>query len=209
PPGVAAGAPGGAATRPRPRAPRPVLRPWLRAQGINVTRHAAALRPFRREEFGTRAAAPSEGHIHAVHRLMQWLRKGLLAQTAEVTKSLRAATAEPSSSRLGQAMEHKDRAHRWVQGIERIWDFYFELFGQRQSIYADWLLSCDRIAVDCYQAAYTGLGKVRTIPAPPPLCYMRTGFAPATFPRGLPLRRLARQLTPFPLVPLPYHPLHQ
>jgi hypothetical protein len=59
-----------------PARPQPVLRPWLRAQSINVTRHAAALRPFRREEFGTAAAAPSEGHIQAVNALMHGLRRG-------------------------------------------------------------------------------------------------------------------------------------
>lgn len=191
----------------RPPASRPVMPAWLRAQSINVTRHAAALRPFKREEFGTSAAVPSEGHIQAVNSLMQSLRKGLLAKTGHVAKAMRAATAEPSSPRLAAAMERKDEAHHWVQGIEKIWDFYFELFGQRQSIYADWLLSCDRIALDCYQAAYTGLGTARTIPAPPPFCYMRTGFAPATFRRGIPLRRLGRQLNPFPLVQLPYHRL--
>jgi hypothetical protein len=181
--------------------------PWLRAQSINVTRHAAALRPFKREEFGTGAAAPSEGHIQAVNILMQSLRKGLLANARHVTEAVRSAMSGPSSRRLTVVMERKDHAHRWVQGIERIWDFYFELFGQRQSIYGDWLLSCDRIAVDCYQAAYTGLGAARPIPAPPPFCYMRTGFAPATFRRGIPLRRLGRQLNPFPLVQLPYHRL--
>ncbi|HYB56849.1 MAG TPA: hypothetical protein VEK12_11795 [Alphaproteobacteria bacterium] len=201
----------GAATRraatSRPPRSRPVMLPWLRAQAINVTRHAAALRPFKREEFGTGASAPSEGHIQAVNTLMVSLRKGLLEQTAHVGKAARAAMAEPSSPRLTTTMLHKERAQRWVQGIERIWDFYLELFGQRQSIYGDWLLSCDRIALDCYQAAYTGLGAARPVPAPPPFCYMRTGFAPATFRRGIPLRRLGRQLNPFPLVQLPYHRL--
>jgi hypothetical protein len=206
--GMAAGpATHGRAARDRKAPVRPVMRPWLRNQSINVTRHAAALRPFKREEFGTGAAVPSEGHIQAVNSLMQSLRKGLLANTGQVTEAMRSASSEPSPRRLTVAMERKDRAHRWVQGIERIWDFYFELFGQRQSIYADWLLSCDRIAVDCYQAAYMGLGKARPIPAPPPFCYMRTGFAPATFRRGIPLRRLGRQLNPFPLVQLPYHRL--
>jgi hypothetical protein len=206
--GIAAGlAARGSAARGRGAPARPVMQPWLRSQSINVTRHAAALRPFKREEFGTGAAVPSEGHIQAVNSLMQSLRKGLLANTGHVTDAMRSASSEPSSQRLTAAMKRKDRAHRWVQGIERIWDFYFELFGQRQSIYADWLLSCDRIAVDCYQAAYMGLGKARPIPAPPPFCYMRTGFAPATFRRGIPLRRLGRQLNPFPLVQLPYHRL--
>jgi hypothetical protein len=36
---------------------------------------------------------------------------------------------------------------------------------------------------------------------------MRTGFAPATFRRGIPLRRLGKQLNPFPLVQLPFHRL--
>ncbi len=52
-----------------------------------------------------------------------------------------------------------------------------------------------------------GLGKARSIPYPPPFSYMRTGFSPATFRRGIPLTRLGKQLNPFPLVQLPYHRL--
>lgn len=188
--------------------PSPVLLPWLRAQSVNVSRHAAALRPFRRDEFRAGAASPSEGHIQAVNQLISALRTGLLKLAAQVTSAARAAGEQPTSPRLLQMVARKEKAHRWVQGIERIWDFYFELFGQRQSLpYADWLLSCDRIALDCYRAAYTGLGAARSVPAPPPFCYMRTGFAPATFRRGIPLSRLGKQLNPFPLVQLPYHRL--
>ncbi len=189
------------------RAPQPLLRPWLRAQSVNVTRHAAALRPFKRAEFGSGGAAPSEGHIQAVNTLMTSLRRGLLDLSRRVTEAVKAAEAEPATARLSEVVRRKDKAQHWVQGIERIWDFYFELFGQRQSNYADWLLSCDRIALDCYQAYWNGLGKARPIPAPPPFCYMRTGFAPATFRRGIPLRRLGRQINPFPIVQLPYHRL--
>jgi hypothetical protein len=74
-------------------------------------------------------------------------------------------------------------------------------------VLADWLLSCDRIALSCYQAAYLGVGQPKPLPAPPPFCYARTGFSPATFRRGIRLRRLGRQLNPFPLVQLPYHRL--
>src|SRR5881397_2369319 len=52
-----------------------------------------------------------------------------------------------------------------------------------------------------------GCGKAKSIPAPPPFSYMRTGFSPATFRRGVPLSRLGRRLNPFPLVQLPYHRL--
>ena len=116
--------------------------------------------------------------------------------------------AEPTTVNLQSLVRHKERAHRWVQAIERVWDFYFELFGQRLSKpYAEWLLSCDRLALDCYQAAFMGLGVARSIPAPPPFSYMRTGFSPATFRRGIPLTRLGKQINPFPLIQLPYHRL--
>jgi hypothetical protein len=200
-----------AQARPAPKADGaapPVLPAWLRAQSINVVRHAAALRPFRREEFGKGPASPSEGHIQVVNNLISKLRRGLLKMSKGVTRAISAADEELSSSRLQQVVTRKDQAHKWVQGIEKIWDFYFELFGQRQSMpYGEWLLSCDRIAMDCYQAAYTGLGTAKSIPAPPPFCFMRTGFAPATIRRGIPMRKLGRQLNPFPLVQLPYHRL--
>src|SRR5262245_29641741 len=185
----------------------PVLTPWLRAQAVNVTRHAVALRPFRRVEFGTGDASPSEGHIQAVNRLIGSLRRGLLKMTGGVTDAAAAASQNPTSRQLQETVARKEHAHRMVEAIERIWDFYFELFGQRQGQYAEWLLSCDRIALDCYRVTYTGLGTARSVPAPPPFSYMRTGFAPATFRRGIPLTRLGKQLNPFPLVQLPYHRL--
>jgi hypothetical protein len=184
-----------------------VLAPWLRAQSINVTRHAAALRPFRPDEFGSGAEAPTAGHTQAVNKLIVALRSGLLRMTSQVRRASTAAGQEPSTARLQDLMRKKDYAHNWVRGIERIWDFYFEVFGQRQTRYAKWLLSCDRIGLDCYRVAYLGLGVARSIPAPPPFSYMATGFAPATFRRGIPLKRLGKQLNPFPLVQLPYHRL--
>ena len=183
------------------------LRPWLRVQAVNVRRHAAALRPFRRVEFGNGPAAPTEGHLQAANRLITSLRRGLIQMTDTVVEQASAAGETPTSARLIETMRSKDGAHNWVQAIERIWDFYFELFGQRQSRYGDWLLSCDRIALDCFQRAFTGIGVAKSIPAPPPFSYMRTGFSPATFRRSIPLRRLGQRLNPFPLIQLPYHRL--
>ncbi|HKI04667.1 MAG TPA: hypothetical protein VKK31_21990 [Thermoanaerobaculia bacterium] len=184
-----------------------VLRPWLRAQSLNVTRHAAALRPFRRDEFGAGAEAPTESHVRAANELISTLRRDLFRRTRRVQGAVEEALAEPVTPRLQRVLTQKEQAHDQVRAIEQVWDFYFELFGQRQSQFGDWLLSCDRIALDCYQYAYLGLGKARSIPAPPPFSYMRTGFSPATYRRGIPLRRLGRQLNPFPLIQLPYHRL--
>src|ERR1700733_3127405 len=89
--------------RQRPKAvagAAPVLLPWLRAQSINVTRHAAALRPFKREEFGTGAAAPSEGHIQVVNQLITKLRHGLLKMSEKVHDSIARASDKPNSPGL-------------------------------------------------------------------------------------------------------------
>jgi hypothetical protein len=113
------------------------LLPWLRTQSINVTRHSAALRPFRREEFGNGPAAPSESHIQVVNHLISTLRRGLLKMSRSLTAATITASGELSPSHLQRVVVHKDNAQRWVQGIEKIWDFYLELFGQRQSKYGD------------------------------------------------------------------------
>jgi len=201
-----AGAPAAAST-PGDASRFAVLRPWLRAQSLNVVRHVAALRPFRRCEFGDGPETPTEAHLKAANDLISALRRDLFKATRKVQSSVEGALAETVTSRLQQAVLHKERAHDRVRATEQIWDFYFELFGQRQSRFGTWLLGCDRIALDCYQYAYLGLGKARSIPAPPPFSYMRTGFSPATFRRGIPLKRLGRQLNPFPLIQLPYHRL--
>ena len=194
---------------PAARVPEPLaLMPaWLKAQAVNVTRHAAGLRSFTRDEFGTAAASPTEGHIQAANDLMKGLRKQLLQMTRQVSGAANDAIKSPDAGRLTKVVELKDAAHRWVQAIETVWDFYFELFGQRQTRFADWLLSCDRIALDCYQYSYLGIGVAKTIPAPPAFSYMRTGFSPATFRRSVPLQRLGRLRNPFPLIQLPYHRL--
>ncbi|HKF47388.1 MAG TPA: hypothetical protein VKB38_08515 [Terracidiphilus sp.] len=180
---------------------------WLRAQAINTTRHAAGLRPFKSDEFGTGAEAPTAGHLQAANKMIKGLRSGLLKISGRVRTSAERAMEAPSTPRLQAMVRRKARAHHWVRGIEKIWNFYFELFGQRQTRYAKWLLSCDRIALDCYRACYLGLGQAKSIPAPPPFCYMATGFAPATFRRGIPLKKLGKQFNPFPLVQLPAHRL--
>jgi hypothetical protein len=190
-----------------PASPPAVTTPWLRAQALNTARHAAALRPFERAEFGTGAAAPSEGHLAAANGLIRTLLDDLLRATPRVNAAVEAAIRNPQTPILQEVVQRKERAHDRVRAVEQVWDFYFELFGQRQSRFGEWLLGCDRIALDCYRQAFLSLGVARSIPAPPPFSYMRTGFSPATFRRGIPLRRLGRQLNPFPLVQLPYHRL--
>lgn len=191
----------------RPRASSSTLAKWLRTQALNVSRHAGALHPFRSDEFAAGSATPTDGHIKAANDLMAGLRRELFELSKGVGDSVVAAVESPTPNILQSVVRTKEAAHRWVQAIERIWDFYFELFGQRQSRFGEWLVGCDRIALDCYQSAFVGLGRAKSIPAPAPFSYMRTGFSPATWRRGVPLRKLGKLNNPFPLVQLPYHRL--
>lgn len=196
------------ARRPAAAPPLPVLDPWLASQSLNSVRHAAALRPFRAGEFGASPAAPSPGHLQAANQLIVRLRAQLLALNRPLRAAANQARRDPSPDALGHVVALKEAAHTIVRAIEQVWDHYWVIFGQRtQAPYADWLVSCDRIGLDCYQAAFRGVGAHRTVPAPGPFAYMRTGFSPATFRRGLPLQRLGRNANPFPLVELPLHRL--
>ena len=175
------------------------LKRWARAAHNGVA-------SFLSRGIGPGVEAPTECHIVAVNQ--RWrARLGLIQQAKGLNRLVAAALREPRPEALTAVVTHKHRAHDWVQRIEKIWDFYFELFGQRQSRFGPWLLSADRIALDCYQDAYMGIGREKTVPAPPPFCYMRTGFGPATYRRGIKLKQLGRELNPFPLIQLPYHRL--
>lgn len=183
------------------------LKAWLRVQTLNVTRHAEALRSFQYDEFGQDPASPSDAQIDAVNQLMSSLRLQLAELSRQVDISADNARRQMDTRLLQQLMETKDIALTWVRAIEKIWDFYFELFGQRQSRFGNWLLGCDRIALDCYQDIYMGLDIPQSIPSPAPFSFMRTGFSPATTRRGIPLAKLGQQINPFPLIQLPYHRL--
>ena len=190
---------------PRPAgAPAAFLGTWVGTQVRNSLRHAQALRPFRHDEFGRGLGAPSEGHLQAANQLIAKLRAPLAARAQQMVAQAQ-RTGQPGG--LHRFLDLKEAAGESVRDVEKIWDFYFELFGQRQSPYAEWLLGCDRIAQDCYQQYYTHIGTARSVPAPGPFAYMKTGFSPATFRRGIPLSMLGRQINPFPLVQLPFHRL--
>jgi hypothetical protein len=180
---------------------------FIRAQTLNTGRHLAALRPFQSDEFGSGPASPSAAHVRAANELVAVLRGRLHKLAMHLGRAASASAAAPTQQNLQQLNRLKEQAGQWVKSIEKTWDFYLELFGQRQARFADWLLACDRIALECYQAIYTGLGTARSIPSPGPLCYVATGFGPATFRRGVPLSKLLQRANPFPVIQLPYHRL--
>jgi hypothetical protein len=179
---------------------------WLGLQAHNTLRHQQALRSFCEGEFGRGDTAPSQAHLQAVNTLLARLRASLEKGTGALNEATAWAQKRPTPESVSKVLALKEAGQGAVMSLEKVWDFYFELFGQRQSRFAPWLLSCDRIGRDCYQAAFVRVGVARSLPLPP-FSYVRTGFSPATFTRGKRLSKLGLQLNPFPLVQLPYHRL--
>jgi hypothetical protein len=183
------------------------LRRWLRGQAVNAERAWLLIRPFRRGEFGAGAAAPSPVHLAAANRLMERLRRLVVGNIRAQAAASAAAERRPDRAALDHATRVKEQGVAIVATTERFWEFYWQMFGQRQTSVGARLLAADRIALDCYQYAYGGLGRARSIPSPAPFSYMESGLGPATFRRNVRIGRLGRLPNPFPLVKLPYHRL--
>src|SRR3954465_15850861 len=71
--------------------PLPVMAPWVASQSLNSIRHSAALRPFRRDEFGTQPSAPSPGHLQAANALIVTLRQELMRLNVPLRDASQAA----------------------------------------------------------------------------------------------------------------------
>ncbi|MCC5635160.1 hypothetical protein LC593_04690 [Nostoc sp. CHAB 5844] len=180
---------------------------WLNIQAINLMRHAKSLRPFTKDEFGTSPVAPSEAHIEAVNRFIDRFRSKVVEMSRWVEAAANAARREPTTERLQVLLERKQQVGDRVLYVEGIWDFYFDLFVQRLSSFGERLRSVDRIAANCYEDLYVGLGTAQPTPNLLPFSYANSGFSPMTFRRGVPLRRLRHNPNLFPLIVLPQHRL--
>jgi hypothetical protein len=180
---------------------------WLNIQSINLMRYGKSLRPFTKDEFGTSPAAPSEAHIEAVNRLIDRFRGKLVEMTRGVEAAAAAARREPTTERLQVLLMRKQAASNRVLYAEGIWDFYFDLFVQRLSTFGERLRTVDRICANCYEDLYVGLGTAQPTPSLLPFSYASSGFSPATFRRGVPMKRLRHNPNIFPLIMLPQHRL--
>lgn len=190
----------------RPSAPASSLPYFAYRTAVNAARYLSGLRPFAAGEFGGGANAPSRAHLDAVN---QMIRAAQRRQLGNERKLATLARDLPQAGDRGRAqlLMLKERGEEEARATEQIWEFYLNLFGQRQGPFGSWLGALDRIALDCYQAVYLGLGEPRSIPSPSPFTYMEAGFGPATFRRGVKLGKLGQRANPFPLVKVPYHRL--
>lgn len=181
------------------------LRDWLRSQAVNGARGALLIRPFHAGDVGNGAAAPSAAQLRAVNELLDRVRGVVTGSGRQLGLAAGCAAAEPNTSNLMEVCRRKSEATTIVGEAERVWHFYWEVFSQRQTFVAPLLLAADRIALDCYQWTWQGLGAARSVPSPPPFTFLESGIGPATYRRGVTMARIGRLPNPFPLVKLPYH----
>ena len=180
---------------------------WIRSQMVNAARHAASVRGFNRSEFGDGPTAPRESNVRAVNALLARVARGQGDAIAKLNAIGARTLGNPSKALLASFARANDAAQAKTRLTEQVWLYFYNLFDQRTGPFANQLLAMDRIALDCYQACYMGLGKARSIPSPPPMAYVEAGYGPATYRRGVRLSKLGKLPNPFPLVKLPYHRL--
>lgn len=183
----------------------PVARRWVRAQVVNARRHLSRLTPFKREYYGTGIARPKEANIQAANALLRRERSKQKRRVDALGQTGQAAEQTLDQARLTRFATSRDRVALGTRQTEGIWHFYDNLFGQRKGAMAKELAAMDRIALDCYQSCYMGLGRAQSLPTPPPMAYMEPATGPATYRRGVVVPKLSRRANPFPLVRLPFH----
>src|SRR5262245_37092607 len=110
------------------RTTTPHLEAWLKTQSVNAMRNTAALRQFRKDEFGTGPASHSDTHIEAVNDLTTTLRQQLLETSRQVSTAGALARKEPTCENLQWLTELKERSGNRARLVEDIWKFYFEVF---------------------------------------------------------------------------------
>ena len=191
----------GARARPRPRS-SPSSRPtWPASPSTSGATWGVA--GLHQGEFGEGVARPSEGHIQAVNQLLATLRRPPRRpwRTWSAPRAPPVATeavghdpapgAQDPGARLGPG--HREDLGLLLRAVRPAPEHLRGVAGR---------LRPHRARLLPARLHAPGIGAQHS--APPPFAYMRTGFSPATFRRGIPLRRLGRQLNPFPLVQLPY-----
>jgi hypothetical protein len=181
---------------------------FVRRQVLNASRYVDGLAAVQPSEFANQAAAPSGGHIKAANALLDELKQVLKQDVAQFAAAGDALIKSSRSGGFDHFLQIKDRIYAQSKEAERLLAFYRGIFQYRTGRFGAQLQAMDRIALDCYQAVWLGLGKARSIPAPAPFAYVEDGRGPATYRRGVKLSKLGRRPNPFPLVKIPQHRLH-
>jgi hypothetical protein len=143
--------------------------------------------------------APSPAHFTAANARLAEIDRHVRTQLATLSRELRT----PGTSFDG-LLRKAALVEREVDRARRAYGLFFDVFIQRGTTFAPALAACDSIANDCFQVVRRAAPGLIHGPLLKPVTYLEHSFSPATFRRGVMLRRLLGERNPFPLVRVPY-----
>jgi hypothetical protein len=179
------------------------LHQFLRAKVRNITFRAGRLARLTPRDVGIRPQdvpyAPSASHFAAANARLREIDQAVRRALESLSAELRHATPRPREVLTRSALLERE-----IDRARRAFGLFFDVFSQRGTRFAPALAACDAIAVDCFAAVRRAAPGVLDGPLLKPLTYLEHGFSPATFRRGVLLRRLLGERNPFPLIRVPY-----
>lgn len=179
------------------------LRQFLRAKVRNLGFRARRLATLTPKEVGLRPQdmpyAPSASHFAAANERLQSIDREVRRTLADLARVARRERPRPQEVLTRTALVERE-----IDRARRAFGLFFDVFSQRGTLFAPALAACDVIAADCFTAVRQAAPGLLGRPLLKPLTYLEHGFSPATFRRGVMLRRLLGEQNPFPLIRVPY-----
>jgi len=143
--------------------------------------------------------APSSAHFLAANTRLAEIDRHVTRQLDTLAQELR----RPGVGH-DELLRKAALVEREVDRARRAYGLFFDVFIQRGTTFAPALAACDTIAADCFQVVRRAAPGLIRGPLLKPVTYLEHSFSPATFRRGVMLRRLLGEHNPFPLVRVPY-----
>jgi hypothetical protein len=169
----------------------------------SLAARARRLARFDRQSVGIRPEdvpyTPSAAHFAAANSRLGEIDQLVRAQLRRLSEALR----NPGHG-YDELLRRAALVEREVDRSRRTYGLFFDVFIQRGTAFAPALAACDTIAADCFHVVRQAAPGQIQGPILKPVTYLEHSFSPATFRRGVMLRRLLGERNPFPLVRVPY-----
>lgn len=143
--------------------------------------------------------APSPAHFREANVRLSEIDRHVRAQLDGLARDLRQPGIQSEELLRKAALVERE-----IDRARRTYGLFFDVFIQRGTMFAPALAACDAIAADCFQVVRRAAPGLFRGPLLKPVTYLEHSFSPATFRRGVMLRRLLGEQNPFPLVRVPY-----
>ncbi|MDJ0702683.1 MAG: hypothetical protein QNJ46_05330 [Leptolyngbyaceae cyanobacterium MO_188.B28] len=177
------------------------VRAFLRTKILTLAARAGRLAKINKTSVGIRPQdlpyAPSPDHFRAANQRLAKINREVMKRLHHVQRTWTIAPIPRVLTDIALVERELDRARR-------AFGLFFEIFGQRGSMFAPSLDAYDAIAADCYTAVRQAAPRIFRGSLLKPVCYMEHGYSPATMRRGVVLSRLLGEPNPFPIIRIPW-----